>query len=98
MNQTSRKTIGNRGKLRLAIEDCPPLDFIALHIEFFNCSPWDQVSNLTINGKKVACSSSDLVVCELLGRGAYGTVHRMVHKATNTTMAVKVLNRFHCVY
>ena len=54
------------------------------------CSPWDSVSSLTIDGLKQVCSPADFDIHELLGKGAYGTVHRMVHSRTNTTMAVKV--------
>jgi len=48
------------------------------------------VSTLTLQGVKQACNPSDLDICEQLGRGAYGIVHRMVHRATGTVMAVKV--------
>lgn len=35
-------------------------------------------------------SSEDLEDCGEIGRGAYGTVNKMLHKESNTYMAVKV--------
>ncbi|XP_067948310.1 dual specificity mitogen-activated protein kinase kinase 6-like [Watersipora subatra] len=53
--------------------------------------PWEHVSTLTLQGKKQVCSPHELESYEMLGKGAYGVVHKMIHKATQTTMAVKRL-------
>mgnify|MGYP001793948350 FL=1 len=54
------------------------------------CSPWEDVQTLTIGGVKQRCSPSDLEIYEQLGKGAYGVVHKMIHKSTQQIMAVKV--------
>jgi len=46
-------------------------------------------TTLTINNQDYPCSTSDLIQLDELGRGAYGTVDRMRHNATNIEMAVK---------
>lgn len=51
---------------------------------------WEDVSNLTIGGEKIAVTPLDMDIQELIGKGAYGTVHRMTHRDSNTVMAVKV--------
>jgi len=51
--------------------------------------PWDDVQTLTIGGVKQRCSPSDLEIYEQLGKGAYGVVHKMIHKSTQQIMAVK---------
>ena len=41
-------------------------------------------------GERVHVTAAELDVVRQLGRGAYGTVHLMKHRPTNTNMAVKV--------
>lgn len=60
------------------------------HVGLVYFSPWDEVSNLTIGGRKIAVTPLDMDIQDLLGKGAYGTVHRMIHKDSRTVMAVKV--------
>lgn len=50
----------------------------------------DSKATLTINGKKFECDASDLVHRRFLGRGAYGVVEEMIHRPSNTILAVKV--------
>lgn len=61
-----------------------------LYIIYLCHSPWNDVSSLTIHGQKYMCNPSELEIGQQLGKGAYGVVHRMVHKPSNTIMAVKV--------
>ena len=65
------------------------IHIIGIFSTFYN-RPWDDVSTLTIQGKKQVCNPQELEICQVLGKGAYGIVHRMIHRPTKTVMAVKV--------
>ncbi|XP_012936929.1 dual specificity mitogen-activated protein kinase kinase 6 [Aplysia californica] len=49
----------------------------------------DSRATLTISGQKFECDASDLEHRKFLGRGAYGVVEEMVHRPSNTVLAVK---------
>jgi serine/threonine protein kinase len=52
----------------------------------------DSKATLTIGGRKFECDASDLEHRRFLGRGAYGVVEEMIHRPSNTILAVKRLN------
>lgn len=49
----------------------------------------DKRTTITVDGKTFVVEADDLEkICDL-GRGAYGIVEKMLHRQTNTVMAVK---------
>ena len=50
----------------------------------------DSEASITFGDKTIKINAGDLVMQEVLGRGAYGVVEKYVHRPTGTIMAVKV--------
>jgi len=49
----------------------------------------DSRATLTINGNRFECDAAHLEHRKFLGRGAYGVVEEMIHRPSNTVLAVK---------
>ena len=47
-------------------------------------------TNITINGEEIPVVADDFTCIKELGHGAYGIVEKMIHKPSETVMAVKV--------
>ena len=61
-----------------------------INLNFLIRLPLDLQATITINGQEYDLSRGDLEPKQFLGRGAHGMVEKMLHKPSNTNIAVKV--------
>ncbi|XP_018323966.1 dual specificity mitogen-activated protein kinase kinase 4 isoform X2 [Agrilus planipennis] len=81
----------NRPKMTLPKVSRPIVDTTNDKNRFKICQSIHSTGKLQLDGKSFDFTSDDLQDQGEIGRGGFGTVNKMVHRKTNTTMAVKRL-------